>query len=145
MQGGRYDGRPWPGYGAEMNVPPWEADDLVRAKIAEYVDEPAKDRGYDVLRTPDQYFEDHLKLADGSDPDEAEEELREVNLIPVSDDSDDDFERGDGDNEDEGVTPQVKRPSTVDNKAAWIEWAVSQGADREKAAAKTKAMLIADY
>lgn len=37
------------------------------------------------------------------------------------------------------------RPVQADNKAAWVDWAVSQGADREEAEAATKAELIDDY
>jgi hypothetical protein len=37
------------------------------------------------------------------------------------------------------------RPAQADNKAAWIDWAVSQGADRDEAEAATKAELIDEY
>ena len=152
MQGGRYDGQPWPGYGKEIRIPVWEAEELVKARIAELADEPAKDRGYDVLRVPDQYFEDNLKLADGGvvereevfNADGPHRDPHATGLIE-EDDFDSDFEDGDVDNEVEEITPQVKRPSTVDNKDAWIAYAVSKGADPVKAAAKTKKLLIAEY
>ena len=37
------------------------------------------------------------------------------------------------------------RPAQADNKAAWVDWAVAQGADREDAEASTKADLIELY
>ena len=37
------------------------------------------------------------------------------------------------------------RPAQADNKAAWVDWAVSQGVDREEAEAFTKAELIELY
>lgn len=43
--------------------------------------------------------------------------------------------------------PELKpsRPAVNDNKAAWVDWAVNQGLDRELAEAATKAELIEDY
>jgi len=162
MTTGRYDSREWPPYQGVFDVPEWEAEHLVRGGNAEYPDAPILDRGYDVLRTPDPDYESGLKLADGGPLEEGslEAALRESGLMDLIEDSrahpermtavdlddfDNDFDRDDDDNEVEDVTPQVKRPSTVDNKDAWIEWAVHKGADRERAAAKTKKMLIADY
>lgn len=155
MTTGRYDSREWPPYQGEFDVPEWEAEHLVKGGNAEYADAPLLDRGYDVLRNPDPDYESGLKFAAGgiidNDPGEHGDSvpafLRDHGTIIPADalDFDNDFDRDDGDNEVEDVTPQVKRPSTVDNKAAWIEYAVSKGADRERAAAKTKAMLIADY
>jgi hypothetical protein len=37
------------------------------------------------------------------------------------------------------------QPTSADNKAAWVDWAVSQGADRTEAEASTKADLIERY
>lgn len=37
------------------------------------------------------------------------------------------------------------RPAQADNKAAWVDWAVSQGVDREEAETATKAELIELY
>lgn len=140
MQGGRYDGRPWPGYKGLIDVEGWEADHLTSGGTAEYADKPDLDRGWDVLRFADPNYEEHLKFADGGVVKASDEE--EPTALSDSDlgDFDDDFE-----SVDEEVTPQVKRPSTVDHKAAWIDWAVSKGESRENASAKTKAMLIAEY
>jgi hypothetical protein len=143
MTGGRYDNREWPGYMGEIDVPEWEAKHLINGRNAEYTDTPVLDRGYDVLKVPDPNYESKLKFADGGIIERSVEEEPEPAL--PSSDFDNDFERDDDDNEVEEVTPQVKRPSTVDNKAAWIDWAVANGADREKASAKTKTMLISEY
>ena len=37
------------------------------------------------------------------------------------------------------------RPAQADNKAAWVDWAVRHGIDREEAEASTKAELIELY
>jgi hypothetical protein len=147
MQGRRWDGRPWPGYGNPIEVSDEEAAQLIGGGNAEPVEAPELDRGFDVLKVADPDYESGLKLADGSNQGDDEEELRKVQLKPVDEsedsyDFDDDFESVDDDND---VTPQVKRPATVDNKAAWIDYAVSKGASREVAASKTKAQLAADY
>lgn len=39
----------------------------------------------------------------------------------------------------------AERPAQAANKDAWVDFAVSQGADRDEAEAKTKAELIAAY
>jgi hypothetical protein len=141
MTGGRHDGRSWPGYKGLIDVPEWEAKDLVTGANAEYPDAPDLDRGYDVLRVAHPNFESGLRRLDGSVPSEAEEEEEAVVL-----DYDSDFDRDDSDNDfgcEELVTVPVKRPVTTDNKAAWIEYARSKG-DME-ADSKTKAKLIEEY
>ena len=149
--GERYDNREWPPYLGEIDLPQWEADDMIRYGTAEYVDAPVLDRGYDVLKAPDLDYESKLKLADGGiieredDNSDAVPLFLDNSTVVDSDDFDDDFESVEGDNEVGEVTTVVKRPSTVDNKAAWVEWAVSKGADREEAKAKTKNALMADY
>lgn len=148
MQGGRFDGQRWPGYLKEIDVPDWEAADLISGGIAEPVEAPVLNRGFDVLKAADPDYESGLKPADGEEP-TAISDYDIDNAGPVlvvgDDDFNDDFADSDEDSEAGEVTPQVKRPTVVDNKAAWVEYAVSKGADREKASAKTKAMLISDY
>ena len=151
MTGGRYDGREWPLYLGTIDVPEWEAAHLVKGGTAEYESAPVLDRGFDVLKVPDPDYESRLKYADGG---VIEREDSDSDSVPLfldssttvdSDDFDNDFESVEDDNEVEDVTTPVKRPSTIDNKAAWIEWAVYKGADREEAKNKTKNALIADY
>lgn len=138
MQGGRHDNQQWPGYKGVIDVPQWEADQLIRGGNAEPYDAPDLNRGWDVLRAATPDYESYLERLDGENEVEDEEE----GIVVAYDDDDDDFDRRDDEDE---VTTQVKRPATSDNKAAWIAWAVSQGATVERASAKTKAQLIADY
>lgn len=150
MTTGRYDNRPWPPYMGTIDVPMWEADHLVTGGNAEFTDAPVLDRGWDVLKVPDPDYESSLKFADGGIVEPSAISDFDVDdagpvLTAGDDDFDNDFDSYDDDNEVEEVTPQVKRPATVDNKATWVEWAVSKGADQEEAKAKTKAMLIAEY
>lgn len=46
---------------------------------------------------------------------------------------------------DEPAEPEAKRPAKTDNKAAWVDWAVVQGADRAEAEKSTKDDLITAY
>lgn len=41
--------------------------------------------------------------------------------------------------------PEAKRPAKADAKAAWVDWAVTCGADRAEAEASTKDELITAY
>jgi hypothetical protein len=138
MSGGRYDNRPWPPYYGTIDVPQWEADQLIGGQNAEYADEPELDRGYNVLETPDPGWEAKLK---GEEP---EKNLPETMLQPVSGDflddvDDDDFER------DEPVKQKMQRPAPADNKAAWVEWAIANGANGNQASSQTKVQLISEY
>ncbi|MGS2641685.1 hypothetical protein [Streptosporangium sp. G12] len=71
---------------------------------------------------------------------------------PVSDDPDEQqaretevAERVLVDGEPATVVAEVSRPAQSANKAAWVDWAVSQGADRGEAEGMTKADLIDEY
>ena len=145
--GGRFDGQAWPPYLDTIDVPQWEADELIAEGHAALPEDYLLDRGYDVLKVPAVDYESGLKVK-GVEEEEVDpryvhhtHEDREVADFDSDfdrDDSDDDFER-------EEVTAPVKRPTTVDTKARWIEWAVFKGATEAKAAAMTKAQLIKEY
>lgn len=146
MTGGRYDGRQWPGYGALFDVPEWEAEELLTAHIAESPENPELNRGYDVLAIEDTDYEPKLKRLNGEEPQPEEEEEFEERDDINGFDFDSDFDRDDSDSEvSEPVPHNMKRPRTVDNKDAWIEWAVHNGANENSARAQTKAALIAEY
>lgn len=149
LQGGRYDGQPWPGFHGLIEVPEAEAEDMVASGIAEYADAPLLDRGYDVLKAPSLEYEDKLKFADGTPRDEDElfhsdghRDPHATGLIDEDEDpwdDDDDFDR----DESEPVIPPLSCPATTDNKAAWVAYAFEQG-DLE-ADTKTKAQLVAKH
>ena len=151
MTGGRYDNREWPPFMGTIDVPEWEAEHMVNGGMAEYPDSPALDRGFDVLRVADPDYESHLKFADGGiveredDGSDAVPPFLDNSTVVDSDDFDSDFESVEDNNEVEEITTAVKRPTAADNKATWIEWAVSKGATREAAEAKTKNALMTDY
>lgn len=144
LTGGRYDGQEWPGYLGLIDVPEWEAENLVRQGYAESPDAPELDRGYNVLKVPDPDYESHLKRADGV---EEEEDPRYVHQSEEETDYDSDFERDDGDNdfEREEITPPVKRPYTSATKAEWIKYAVYLGANRLEVMEMTKNALIEKF
>ena len=146
MTTGRYDGRTWPGYKELFDVPAWEAEKLIRANIAESADAPDLDRGWAVLQIEDGDYEPKLKRLDGEELQPEEEEEFEEREDTGGFDFDSDFDRDDSDSEvSEPVPHNMKRPRTVDNKDAWIEWAVYNGANENSARAQTKAALVAEY
>ena len=142
MQGGRYDGQQWPGFHGLIDVPEWEAERMTCGAnpMAEYTDVPELNRSYDVLKEPSLDYEQKLKFADGSSQEEedvhqdAEDWGRGVEEAGTDDD---DFERDE--------EPEVTPPTSADNKAAWVDYAVANGAVREDAEAKTKAQLVSEY
>lgn len=141
--GGRYDSQEWPGYRGLIDVPEWEATDLIQQGYAELPGAPELDRGYSVLKQPDPAYESRLKRLDGEEDTELEEPDDEREDTGDFD-FDSDFERDDSGSE-IAETLSVKRPSTVDLKAKWVEWAVLHGADEDGAASMTKAQLIQEY
>lgn len=115
MSGGRYDDRQWPGPGVPFEVPDWEGEGLV-------------------------YWKHAVKLADSPAPEpppapevpaavEAWEEEHD-RLESVADGT---------------VEPQAEPPRPADPKQAWIDYAVSQGADEGEAASMTKIDLMSRY
>lgn len=148
MQGGRFDGQRWPGYLKEIDVPDWEAADLISGGIAEPVEAPVLNRGFDVLKTADPDYESGLKPADGEEPaaisDYDIDDAGPV-LAAGDDDFNDDFADSDEDSEAVEVTPQVKRPYTSANRAAWDEYAISKGASPSKLENMTKAQVVSEY
>jgi hypothetical protein len=151
MQGFRYDGQSWPGFNGLIDVPDWEATQLVDNHNAEWPEEPELARGYDVLKIADDKYEDRLKLADGSDQDAGDYNEDELTAFSDSDlgdaDYDDDFDRDelDEDPEPEPVTEQVKRPADYASKSDWIDYAVARDADRSLITKMTKAWIIEAY
>jgi len=143
--GGRYDGQEWPPYLGEIELPQWEADDMIRHGTAEPVNAPKLDRGYDVLKVPDPDFESRLQPVDGEENEEVSEETEDREDISGFD-FDSDFDRDDSDRDtSEPVKRAIKRPTTVAAKSQWIEWAVHNGASESTASGQTKAQLIAEY
>jgi hypothetical protein len=69
---------------------------------------------------------------------------REKELEALADDAGSDWHRAEEPEPEQG-DGEPKRPSQADNKAAWIDWAVSQGADEADAKKATKDDLIKAY
>jgi hypothetical protein len=65
---------------------------------------------------------------------------RETELEALADDAGSDWHRAE---EPEPAEPE--RPAKTDNKAAWIDWAVTQGAERAEAEKAKKDDLISAY
>jgi len=126
--GGRYDGRTWCGYRETIDLPQWEADDLIREGLAEYPDKAALDRGYDVLKVAATDYESHLKPVGGEYPGEDPRYAYHPDdeEPAAADDFDSDFDRGDGDSDFERA-PAVKRPYANANKSEWIDYVVESG------------------
>jgi hypothetical protein len=141
MTTGRYDGREWPDYNEIFDVPEWEAEHLVGGGNAEYPDKPPLDRGFNVLKAADTDYESKLDRVGGEEADVYEPEVHRPDTSEF--DFDSDFDRDDSDSE--VSEPEMKRPAVADKKAAWIEWAVHNGANGDAAEESTKAALIEEY
>lgn len=155
MTGSRHDGLPWPGYHGLIDVPEWEAQQLVGGRNAEYPNEPPLDRSYDVLKAPALDYEDKLNLADGTprDPESLEDFLGEElaakiedsrahteRLIPLDLD-DDDFDRDEPEE-----LPEIKKPYSNAKVDVWRKYVVDSGfAAMEDVAHMPKAQLIAEW
>lgn len=130
MTGGRHDGQEWPPYMGLIDVPEWEAKELVASENAEWPDDPELDRGYDVLKIAATDYEKHLKGPDGEDPDVDPRYAHHTEDVQdlVHDDFDIDFERDDSDS-DFSREPEEKlpRPKQADNKQAWVDYVVNRG------------------
>ena len=141
--GGRYDGRQWPAYGELFDVPDWEAQELIAMGDAELASEPKKDFGWGVLKEP--------RLDWNKPPgEEQDEEPTALSSTDLGDEDADDWDRDDeqGDEDDFGgdaYEPRSLKPAVGDKKAAWIKWAVENGASIDEANGMTKADLIARY
>lgn len=138
VSGSRHDGRPWPAASGEIDVPGWEAEDLIRAQIAvdagQADDEPVvPDPVPGESRPPSQIEGEELAAAQYKPEPVAPPEVSAVaEVSPVA-------EVATGP-EDPATAPAPNAP-----KQAWIDYAVSQGADVHAAGNMTKADLMSRY
>jgi len=143
--GGRHDGQEWPGYLDTIDVPQWEADQLIAEGHAVLPDDVLLDRGYDVLKVAAVDYESYLKRADGEE--EEANDPRYVHHVSEEEESvadfDNDFETDDFDSE--VSEPEVKRPYANANKDEWVKYAVYLGADEKESKAMTKNALIEKF
>ncbi|SRR5260370_27039621 len=124
MSGSRYDDRPWPPAWTDFEVPPWEGDGLIRAGMAKFIRMAAKEAP---LRGPD------AETATVSVPAEtAAGPLGPQTLRP-------DWGTG------AAVPAPPDAPPPAAPKQAWIDHAVSQGADENTVGMLTKQQLMEQY
>lgn len=138
VSGYRHDGRPWPPAGGEIEVPDWEADDLIRGQNAVPHEQP-HDRPVTPAPVPGEARPaSQVEAEEGARRgfiQQAEQHLAEHPGVAET-----------ATEEAAGPGPaEVARPAPADVKQAWIDYAVSQGADPETAAAMTKADLMSRY
>lgn len=142
ITGGRYDGRPWPAIHETIHVPEWEAMELVRARHAVYEEDPVLAEPAPEAPPAQEDFGGEASASDsggevsGSDSGGATSTAE----VTVTDD-------GSG-AEPGSEVPEggdVARPAVNQPKAAWVAWAVAQGADPVAAEAMTKADLMSEY
>lgn len=126
--GGRYDGQEWPGYLDIIDVPHWEAENLVAEGHAELPDAPLLNRGYDVLKAADVDYAANLKRVDGTEEEVDPRYVHRVEEKKEVPDFDNDFDDDDSVNDFEDE-PEIKlpRPKQQDNKQAWVDYVVNQG------------------
>lgn len=158
ISGGRHDGREWPQPGVPIEVPDWEGEDLVRG-------------GHAVLAAPDGPAPQPLPgkppvpsgaeqsdetaagpAAQATQPDGAAGRVAEADAQAA---------RAPAGNEADGIPgepaelaaepdvvaadPSAAVPGPSAAKQAWIEYAVTRGAQPQEAAGMTKADLMSRY
>jgi hypothetical protein len=139
ISGYRHDDRPWPPAHTEIVVPDWEADDLIRGGNAvpceQDDDEPAvPDPVVSDPRPPSQIESEAAAVREPELP--ARAKVRAEATVQA----------GDKPEDEPGDEPEVAAaPSPGDPKQAWIDYAVTQGADVHQAGAMTKADLMSRY
>jgi hypothetical protein len=121
ISGGRADGTNWPDRYGVLEVPDHEGRDLIRARHAIPADPPAVTAGPGTAR-----------VTAAAAPVIPEQAAAVPEGIP----------------EPAAAVPvpaETPAPGPADLKAAWVDYAVSQGTDRGQAEAMTKADLMSRY
>ena len=151
ISGGRHDGTNWPDPGVEdaaIEVPGWEADDLIRAGLAVRTSEqPAAPPAREESSAPEPAPE----LAPGTLV--SPSSTAAGASAPPAGDQDD---AGQAEGATEPAEPEAEpaeaatgtpavAPAPSAPKQTWIDFAVSQGATPEEAASMTKADLMSRY
>lgn len=132
--GGRYDDRPWPSLGTDFEVPDWEGEGLIRVGHARFV------RASDPPAAPPAPPPPAPPVLSPAGPVVSEPAATAAG--PVTPEPAPEPAPGP---EPEPEPEELPAPGPADPKAAWIEYAISQGAKRDTAAAMTKADLMSRY
>jgi hypothetical protein len=149
ISGGRYDGRNWPTGGGEIEVPDWEAADLIAGGNAVLAGTAPRASAEPEANAAPASTEPGAGAAAPSgggnqqlpgQPPEPEPEPAPEPVLPPPPERDPEPEP-----EPPVPDPAPLPPQPADLKQAWIDWAITQGADPDKAAAMTKADLMSRY
>lgn len=138
VSGYRHDGEKWPPAGTEITVPDWEADDLILGQNAvpcgQDDDEPAvPEPVVSDPRPPSQIEAEAAAVREPELP--AKAGVRAEATVQA----------GDKDDNDDNEAGVAEAPGPGDSKQAWIDYAVTQGADVHQAGSMTKADLMSRY
>ena len=145
ISGGRWDDRDWPPGGGEIEVPDWEGADLIAGGNA--IPAGAAPRASAEPEAVAAPASTEPGAGAAAPPDEGTQQLpgqppEPEPVLPPPPDRDPEPEPEPA-LPPEAAGPEPPQPS--DLKQAWIDWAVTQGADPEQAAAMTKADLMSRY
>lgn len=154
ISGGRHDGREWPPAGETIEVPDWEATDLIRAGVAlpgatqaapSPPPEPAEPEPASVPEPvpeldPGQLVSPADTAAGASAPPAGDQEETGQTAEGATEPAIPEAEPSEAADETPAVAPAPSAP-----KQAWIEYAVSRGADEDTARSMTKADLMSRY
>ncbi len=146
LSGGRADGRPWPVAGDAIDVPDWEYDHCIAAGWAVHADPPEPEPAPEPEPEPVQA--EVLEINEAGHPTGNLVQAVPARAEAVADEpgqpADEPGQPADepGQPAEEAV-PEPPRPS--DPKQAWIDYAVTQGMDEDKAAAMSKADLMSRF
>lgn len=156
ISGSRHDGRPWPPGGGTIEVPEWEFRDLLRGGHADPHGREADEAWAAMRELPERGRPSKIdppepaEPAGGGEAEAAGEEMTEPVPEPlVAGAVAAEGKAGEADQQDSAGAAEPAEPPRVPGPAAvkqeWIDYAISQGADPDKAAAMTKADLMSRY
>lgn len=134
VSGYRHDGERWPPPGGVIEVPDWEAGDLIRGQNAVPHDQDDDKTALPAPVVSESRPASQIEAEEGARDEPAEAAPEHVTA------------GGAEGGEAAGTGPaEVTAPAPADVKQAWVDYAVSQGADPGQAAAMTKADLMSRY
>lgn len=151
MSGGRHDGKPWPPPYTPFEVPDWEGRDLILGGMADPHGQDAAKVSAELREQPTKGHPSKLDERAADEPAETEPapELRELAGAVADGESGVSAEAAGQAAaeapEDPALPGDAAGPTPASAKQAWIDYAVSQGADVHAVSQMTKADLMSRF
>lgn len=145
ISGGRWDGRDWPGPGGTIDVPDWEAQDLIRGRLAVLVAGRDAELSRQPASAPPAAAESEPgQAAGGAGQSAGAPEVSPLAQVsPLAETAG--TAAGQLPGKPPAPEPALAPPSAQDSKQKWVDHAVSRGEDPDKAGSMTKADLMSKH